>query len=37
LPATGNDLSLANIAVSLLIIGLITVVTRKRLHHSRSQ
>lgn len=37
LPATGNDLSLANIAVSLLIIGLVTVVTRKRLHHSRSQ
>jgi hypothetical protein len=37
LPATGNDLRLANIAVSVLIVGLVTVVTRKRLHHSRSQ
>lgn len=35
LPATGNDPNLANIAVSVLIIGLMTVIARKRLHHSR--
>jgi LPXTG-motif cell wall-anchored protein len=37
LPATGDDLNFAFIALSVLIIGLITVVTRKRLHDSRPQ
>ena len=37
LPATGDDLNFAYIALSVLFVGLITVVTRKRLHDSRPQ
>ena len=34
LPATGDDLNFAYVAVGVLILGLITVVAKKRLHHS---
>jgi LPXTG-motif cell wall-anchored protein len=37
LPETGDDLNFAYIALSVLIVGLITVITRKRLHDSRPQ
>jgi hypothetical protein len=37
LPATGNALNLASIAISTLIIGLVAVVTRRRPHNSRPQ
>lgn len=34
LPATGSDFNFAYVAVGILILGLITVVAKKRLHHS---
>jgi LPXTG-motif cell wall-anchored protein len=34
LPATGSDFNFAYVAVGVLILGLITVVAKKRLHHS---